>query len=272
MASRRTAKAIFSSDLGLTQTSDQIPTKAATSSVYASFSGCSFGLLNRPREVAVGIVIWDVTQNRPAQSADLYLEAVGGLDLAIHCRRSNINIQSPTTVPPRPTNWRGIDCVARRLCLEPLCNGLPVDHIPDGAKVLGLAVLILQVVGVLPSVNAQQRDQVASNRVLVRTSHQRQSASLLVLGQPRPSATLDTGEGSVGLFLESREGTEIAVDSFLLWQGPSANLSIKLVTRLRSFQSGRIGVLGAFIPSARQLAHHHRPCSLVPSSPRTVCD
>lgn len=99
--------------------------------------------------------------------------------------------------------------------MEPLRHGLPVDDVPDGAEVFGLAVLVLQIVGVLPGINSQQRDQVASNRVLVCTGYKRQSAAVLVFGQPGPSAALNTGEGSVGLFLESREGPKVAVNGFL---------------------------------------------------------
>lgn len=113
------------------------------------------------------------------------------------------NFQQPlATVSPRPTGRCGNDSVAPHLCLEPLCDSLPVDDVPNSAEVLSLSVLVLQVVCVLPSVDTQQWDQVASNRVLIRTGHKRQSAGLLVLGQPRPAATLDASEGSVGLLLE----------------------------------------------------------------------
>lgn len=67
---------------------------------------------------------------------------------------------------------------------EALLNGLPVDDIPDGREVLDLAVLVLEammwsvladscmewgflLVGVLPSVNAEQRLELTDNRVLV---------------------------------------------------------------------------------------------------------
>lgn len=99
---------------------------------------------------------------------------------------------------------------------EPLGHGLPVDHVPDGAEVLGLAVLVLQVVGVLPGVDAQQGDQVAGDGVLVRAGDQAQGARLLVLGDPGPAAALNAGEGGVGLLDEGRVGAEVALDGFLL--------------------------------------------------------
>lgn len=101
------------------------------------------------------------------------------------------------------------------LCLESLRDSLPVDDIPDSTEVFGLSVLVLQVVGVLPCVNTEQGDQVASNRVLVSASNKGQRATLLVLRQPRPTATLDTSKSCVGLLLEGREGSEVTVDRFL---------------------------------------------------------
>ena len=42
--------------------------------------------------------------------------------------------------------------------LVPLLNGVPVDDVPPGLEIFGPAVLVLQVVGVLPHVDAEQRD------------------------------------------------------------------------------------------------------------------
>jgi len=40
---------------------------------------------------------------------------------------------------------------------EPLGDLVPVDYVPPRVDVVGTAVLVLQVVGVLPHVDAQQR-------------------------------------------------------------------------------------------------------------------
>lgn len=90
----------------------------------------------------------------------------------------------------------------KHLCLESLRNSLPVDDIPNRAEVFGLSVLVLQVVGVLPSVDTEQRNQVAGNRVLVRACDKAQRAALLILRQPRPTAALDASESRVGLLLQ----------------------------------------------------------------------
>lgn len=53
---------------------------------------------------------------------------------------------------------------------ESLLASLPVDHFPDRSKVLGLAVLVLEVVGMLPSINADNGLVLADDGVLVLTS------------------------------------------------------------------------------------------------------
>jgi hypothetical protein len=51
--------------------------------------------------------------------------------------------------------------------LVPLGGRLPVDNIPDGTEVLSLAVLVLEIVGVLPRINTHDGHVLADNRVLV---------------------------------------------------------------------------------------------------------
>lgn len=101
------------------------------------------------------------------------------------------------------------------LLLETLGNGAPVDNVPDGAKVFGLAVLVLEVVGVLPCVDAQQRLQVASNRVLVRAGDDAEGARGLVLDEPSPAGALDSSQRSVGLLLEVVKGAKVLGDGSL---------------------------------------------------------
>ena len=87
-----------------------------------------------------------------------------------------------------------------------LLSSLPVQHIPDSLKVLGLAVLVLQVIGVLPSINTQDWGELASDWVLVGVVLDRELASLGVLDQPCPSGSLEAGEGGVERALELVEG------------------------------------------------------------------
>ena len=97
--------------------------------------------------------------------------------------------------------------------LQSLRHRLPVDNLPDGLEVLGLPVLVLEVVGVFPGIDTQQRHIVASNGILVGTRDDLQGASRLVLGQPGPAGALDAGQGRVDLGLEGVEAAEVALDS-----------------------------------------------------------
>lgn len=50
-------------------------------------------------------------------------------------------------------------CIIRKSPLQLLSSHhRPVDHVPEGADVLGPAVLVLEVVGVLPHVQAEDGD------------------------------------------------------------------------------------------------------------------
>src|SRR5271166_4099983 len=72
--------------------------------------------------------------------------------------------------------------------VEALGHGVPVDHVPPGLEVVGPAVLILQIVGMLPDVVAHDRMLPGGHRiVLVRRAGDLQ---LAVGGQhqPRPPA------------------------------------------------------------------------------------
>ncbi len=101
------------------------------------------------------------------------------------------------------------------LFLETLRDGAPVDDIPNGTKVLGLAVLVLQIVCVLPGVYSKERLEVAGDGVLVGAGDEAEGAGGLVLDEPGPAGALDSGEGGVGLLLEVLEGAKVLVDGSL---------------------------------------------------------
>lgn len=99
--------------------------------------------------------------------------------------------------------------------LETLGNRAPVDDFPDGAEVLGLAVLVLQVVGMLPGVNTQQRFQISGDRILVGAGDKTKSARGLVLDEPGPTRALNASKRSIGLLLQVVERPEVLVDGSL---------------------------------------------------------
>jgi hypothetical protein len=86
--------------------------------------------------------------------------------------------------------------------LQPLLGSLPVDNIPNGREVLGLAILVLQVVRVLPGINTKDRAELANDWVLVGVGLDADVAGLHVLHQPRPARALDTRERSIELALQ----------------------------------------------------------------------
>lgn len=86
--------------------------------------------------------------------------------------------------------------------LESLLRRLPVHDIPNSAKVLGLAVLVLQVVRVLPRINAQNGTELTHHGVLVRICLDLDRTSVGILYQPRPARTLNPRQSSVELGLE----------------------------------------------------------------------
>jgi hypothetical protein len=86
--------------------------------------------------------------------------------------------------------------------LQPLLSRLPVDNIPYSREVLGLAVLVLQVVGVLPGVDAKDGAELANDGVLVGVGLDADVAGLHVLHQPCPAGALDAGERGVELALQ----------------------------------------------------------------------
>jgi len=96
--------------------------------------------------------------------------------------------------------------------LQPLLSRLPVDNVPDGREVLGLAVLVLKVVCVLPGVNAENGAELADHGVLVGVCLDADVASLHVLNQPCPAGALDAGESGVELALQLLERAVGVVD------------------------------------------------------------
>ena len=75
-----------------------------------------------------------------------------------------------------------------------LVDFVPVDHVEEGRNILRPAVLVGQVIGVLPDVDPEDRGfALAERAVLVRRGHDFQLA--LVLHEPGPTASEEKGGG-----------------------------------------------------------------------------
>ena len=49
--------------------------------------------------------------------------------------------------------------------LVAFCHYIPVDEVPQGCGIVRAAVLIVEIVGVLPKVEGEQRDEAALHRI-----------------------------------------------------------------------------------------------------------
>src|SRR4051794_30893631 len=91
--------------------------------------------------------------------------------------------------------------------LEPLVHRVPVDDVPPCGQVVGAAVLVLQVVRVLPHVDAEDRLLAFHQRAVLvggALDHQLPAG----VDQPRPAAAEALGAGVVHLRLELVEVAE----------------------------------------------------------------
>src|SRR5205809_7740769 len=96
--------------------------------------------------------------------------------------------------------------------LVALGDSLPVDRVEPGRDVVRALVLVLEVVGVLPHVHAEDRGHALHVRaVLVGVALDRELAAR-VGDEPSPAAPELTDRGLGELFLERVVRTESAVD------------------------------------------------------------
>lgn len=89
--------------------------------------------------------------------------------------------------------------------LKPLLRRLPIDNIPNSLEILRLAILVLQIIRMLPSINPQQRPKLPDDGILIRVRLDPNGPGLRILHQPRPAGALDTGERGVEFLLHAVE-------------------------------------------------------------------
>ena len=95
--------------------------------------------------------------------------------------------------------------------LVALGDAAPIDDVPPALDVRGPPVLVLEVVGVLPDVDAEQRRQAGhQRRVLV--GRRRDGQTCPVMDQPRPPAAKTPGCGRGHLTLELVDGSKGRLD------------------------------------------------------------
>src|SRR5690606_36648399 len=97
--------------------------------------------------------------------------------------------------------------------VETLCDVLPVRDVPDRLHVVGLDVEVVEVEGVLPHVELEDRDGSLSDvRLLVEHLLDDELGADRVPAEDGPSRTLDAGRGGGEVRLELVEAAEELVD------------------------------------------------------------
>src|SRR5688572_4674631 len=87
----------------------------------------------------------------------------------------------------------------------------PVDYVPPGREVVRTPVLILQIVGVLPHVDAENR-LLAFHDWLILVRRALNGELAVLLDQPRPAAAETRDPGFRHLLLEAVEAAERRLD------------------------------------------------------------
>ena len=87
----------------------------------------------------------------------------------------------------------------------------PIDYVPKRGHVVGTTVLVVEVVGMFPHIQAENRGATfGQGRVLIGATFEDELS--LVDGQPRPAAA-ESGRGRIGeFFLEVVQATEFGID------------------------------------------------------------
>src|SRR4051812_4638078 len=88
----------------------------------------------------------------------------------------------------------------------------PIHHIPPGLDVIGPAILVIEIIGVFPDIDAEQRGIALHQRAILVWCRSHFELSALVLDQPGPAAAETTGAGRGEFFLETVEASEGRLD------------------------------------------------------------
>ena len=102
--------------------------------------------------------------------------------------------------------------------LDQTCfNGIPVDNVPNSTDVIGSDVSVIDVVGVLPDINTQQRFESSSSLqwILVWEGDNVDDLGLWAKCKPPPSASLNSNSLGRDLGHHVLVASESGVDGFL---------------------------------------------------------
>src|SRR3954469_1039775 len=95
---------------------------------------------------------------------------------------------------------------------QALVDLIPVHHVPPGFQVVRTAVLVFQVIGVLPNVIAEDGKFAVRNRIVLVWSGGNLELPRLSADQPGPAAAELIHSGGLKLFLKRVKAAECFVD------------------------------------------------------------
>lgn len=98
--------------------------------------------------------------------------------------------------------------------LETLLGGAEVDDIPNGLEVVCLDIFVLEIKGVLPGVDTNER-HVAQQWILVGRRDNVELTGLGIVSQPAPSRSLNGGNLCIKFVLELVQAAKVAVNGVL---------------------------------------------------------
>lgn len=91
-------------------------------------------------------------------------------------------------------------------------NDVPVDDLPDGSQMVGTAVLIVEIVGMFPHVDAHERLEVMTNGVAAVHFLRDDKLTVFVGGEPHPTRTEECSTLLLEFLLEGIKRTKLRVD------------------------------------------------------------
>src|SRR6266487_5490706 len=92
-------------------------------------------------------------------------------------------------------------------------NRIPVDYIPPSVQILGTAILVLKIVGILPDIVTHHRIHTAHERAVLISCRDDLQFSIRVKHKPCPTRSETLGASIIKSRFESIEGTKCLLDS-----------------------------------------------------------
>src|SRR5262249_25061812 len=87
-------------------------------------------------------------------------------------------------------------------------DGIPIHHVPPSLEVIGTTVLVFEIVGMLPHVDAKDRRVAIHQRTILIWRRNNFEFSVLIFDEPRPAAAESAHSSGGKFFLEIIKAAE----------------------------------------------------------------